>query len=598
MSQKINGAAHSFTVLLLGLSLLLTGCKPIVAIISPSDNGHFQELEFITFSCLAVDPNITPLPDRAIVWTSNIDGEIAAEFSFTKSNLSAGEHTITVTATNEDGKASSASVKITIANRPPSVLIFEPSGSKKFEIGETIVFNAKAYDFKDGTLAGPPLIWNSNIDGEIGAGNSCARDNLSEGLHTITVTAHDSDNAKAQAQIKITVVTPVVTTTTPAAETSTSTAAEENSTSTTTAVYSSAPTTIAGDSSTSTSTASSESTTSSSSTSTSSTTSSVTPTTSSSTTTTIIANWIETDVGEGYSINSLWGRPDTDDVYAVGQSGAILHYNGSQWAAVTSNTTSHLNKIWGDNSLGLIVAVGSNSNIVLSKDNGKSWQLNNSLTSADLYAFWGAVTEAFTAGTSGEIYYTFNLGENWANQTSETSLTIYDLWGTHTTNVYAVGRNTDDKDKEEIKEPHTLSIGGIILHYDGSSWSPVPYPGSESDKLYSIWGSSESDIFAVGGRYINSQAGLVLHYDGTNWSAMNISAENYFLYGVWGSSPTDVYAVGRDEYQTSIGVIFHYDGSTWTKMGTVGHPLKAVWGKSSTEIFAAGSHSILKYAPP
>jgi len=63
--------------------------------------------------------------------------------------------------------------------------------------------------------------------------------------------------------------------------------------------------------------------------------------------------------------------------------------------------------------------------------------------------------------------------------------------------------------------------------------------------LYSIWGSSSSDVFAVG------SSGAILHYDGSAWSAMNSGTEESFN-GVWGSSSSDVFAVGSD------GTILHY----------------------------------------
>ena len=46
--------------------------------------------------------------------------------------------------------------------------------------------------------------------------------------------------------------------------------------------------------------------------------------------------------------------------------------------------------------------------------------------------------------------------------------------------------------------------------------------------LGGVWGSSGTDVFAVGG------SGTILHYDGTNWSAMTSGTAEY-LYGVCGA---------------------------------------------------------------
>ena len=66
--------------------------------------------------------------------------------------------------------------------------------------------------------------------------------------------------------------------------------------------------------------------------------------------------------------------------------------------------------------------------------------------------------------------------------------------------------------------------------------------------LSAIWGSSPSDIYAVGTR------GVIIHYDGSSWNEMDSGTENDLL-AVWGSSANDIYIAGAD------GTILHYDGN-------------------------------------
>jgi len=73
------------------------------------------------------------------------------------------------------------------------------------------------------------------------------------------------------------------------------------------------------------------------------------------------------------------------------------------------------------------------------------------------------------------------------------------------------------------------------------------------DNLWEIWGSSSSDVYAVGLSY------SILHYDGSTWSSMDSGIMNTFR-GVWGSSSADVFCVG------SWGTILHYNGNTWSQM--------------------------------
>jgi hypothetical protein len=114
------------------------------------------------------------------------------------------------------------------------------------------------------------------------------------------------------------------------------------------------------------------------------------------------------------------------------------------------------------------------------------------------------------------------------------------VWGSSATDIFAVGGYY------YVDRPSYTSNN--ILHYDGSSWSQT---GDWGGILHDVWGSSGTDVFAV------DLYGGALHYDGTSWSPMSTPnyGSRYSLYGVWGASGTDVFAVG------AYGTILHYDGT-------------------------------------
>jgi hypothetical protein len=143
--------------------------------------------------------------------------------------------------------------------------------------------------------------------------------------------------------------------------------------------------------------------------------------------------------------------------------------------------------------------------------------------------------------------------------------------------------------KETTTVPTTVPPTVTPTSMGATGWSrqnilPTDY------SLHSIWGSSYSDVFAVG------DSGTILHYNGSSWSGMNIGNTNW-LFGVWGSSVSDVFAVGlRDD--TMEGVILHYNGSTWSAMstGTTTDYLFGVWGSSPSNVFAVGGRgTVLHY---
>jgi hypothetical protein len=72
-----------------------------------------------------------------------------------------------------------------------SVSIVSPTGTY-FKEGENIVFNGIATDAEGGQLSGSALVWTSNIDGQIGTGETLVTSALSAGNQEITLAATDS----------------------------------------------------------------------------------------------------------------------------------------------------------------------------------------------------------------------------------------------------------------------------------------------------------------------------------------------------------------------------------------------------------------------
>jgi hypothetical protein len=89
-----------------------------------------------------------------------------------------------------------------------------------------------------------------------------------------------------------------------------------------------------------------------------------------------------------------------------------------------------------------------------------------------------------------------------------------------------------------------LWIAGVQTAFAG--WTDIT-PAISTQSLYSVWGTSAINIYAVG---LN---GTILHYDGTTWTAESSGTTNK-LNAVWGVSETNIYAVGEK-------VILHKSGT-------------------------------------
>jgi photosystem II stability/assembly factor-like uncharacterized protein len=103
---------------------------------------------------------------------------------------------------------------------------------------------------------------------------------------------------------------------------------------------------------------------------------------------------------------------------------------------------------------------------------------------------------------------------------------------------------------------YCVSTDGTIYRYDNKEWEISRHkPDKESfhNLLYSLWGNSTSNIFAVG------SDGLILRCDGTSWKQME-SGTQFSLRSVWGSDENNIYAVGE------LGTILKYDGRKWSHL--------------------------------
>ncbi len=248
---------------------------------------------------------------------------------------------------------------------------------------------------------------------------------------------------------------------------------------------------------------------------------------------------------------SVWGSSGSN-VFAVGDGGTILHYNGTGWAPSTFGSTALLAVAGaGEND---VHAVGAGGTIL--HYNGSSWITEPSYTGYDLKGIWvEPAIDSFVVGSGGTILH--DNGTGWTAMSSAIATPLNAVWGSLSTDVFAVG------------------AGGVILHYDGTSW--IPMTSGTGNELNGVWGSGPSDVFAVG------FMGSILHYDGSVWSAMINPLPSMPLYSVWGSSDSDVYAVGAAR------TILHYNGTVWDTITTGSFEnLWGVWGSASKDVFAVG----------
>lgn len=93
----------------------------------------------------------------------------------------------------------------TPANTAPVAQINSPVDNSTYTAADEIEFAGTGSDSEDGDLGGASLIWNSDVDGQIGKGETFNSRTLVAGAHLITLTAIDSNGAPGIDSVAITI---------------------------------------------------------------------------------------------------------------------------------------------------------------------------------------------------------------------------------------------------------------------------------------------------------------------------------------------------------------------------------------------------------
>jgi serine protease len=183
------------------ISINVVNRPPEPEIVQPQATSTIYSHIPVTFTAFVPDPDET-IADGSISWSSSRDGALGTGGNLMHM-LTAGEHTITLTAV--DGKGLSAQAQVTVnvvaGGGLPVPQIISPVGETFVWSGTPITLQGVATDPEDGTLHGGRLKWQSDIDGFLGTGNSVTRTlsgppvpcNPESVGHQITLTATDSD---------------------------------------------------------------------------------------------------------------------------------------------------------------------------------------------------------------------------------------------------------------------------------------------------------------------------------------------------------------------------------------------------------------------
>ncbi len=321
-----------------------------------------------------------------------------------------------------------------------------------------------------------------------------------------------------------------------------------------------------------------------------------------------------------HGFNDIYAQA-TDNVFAVGNSGLIYHYNGTDWAEMTSPVAVDLRAVWG-RAANEIFAVGNNGTII--RYNGTDWKQMNSPVSTDLYCVWGFSDSnglVYAGGRNGEILQ-YSSGTWTRMETPEYDgiwrySIIYDIWGT-SSNLYAVGWGTDNSTVFDIFLSNTggnswvketgfsvtgflrpesvlgfaggdVYIGGHLGVYrlNNGDWGDSQQIVS-GDDTYDIWGASQESIWFVGG--VRDGGGSLIHYNGNSLSTISTTALGQFTQtsGISGITDADMFVSGDQ------GLIIHARDKAVSSMTLIPNsPVESICGTSRDALYAVGADGMI-----
>jgi photosystem II stability/assembly factor-like uncharacterized protein len=316
------------------------------------------------------------------------------------------------------------------------------------------------------------------------------------------------------------------------------------------------------------------------------------------------------------------------NVWADGQSGSILLYDGSIWGSVTAPLQTNYNAVFMTGSSdGWAVGSATATGPTLVHWDGVKWSRGSSAGAfVDMYGVWEVNSgEAWAVGggpTPGTVPYIFHLQSGSWNSVSTFGLPLVllrSVYGTSSTNVRAVG------DNGLIATLTGTSWGteSTAQTTNGISWRSVTFVGGDSNNAWTVGFNSTGPVIfhlsstihwssvsvplgvAVSVRlhsvqfldsshgWIAGSGGTILFWDGTKWNIVPTPSSAYNLTAIHVDSTNDGWAVGTDT-GTTRPIFLHYDGTSWTTVATIPPfpsvgTLQGLFLLSSTNGFAVGT---------
>jgi len=334
--------------------------------------------------------------------------------------------------------------------------------------------------------------------------------------------------------------------------------------------------------------------------------------------------WTQVDVPNvPASFRAVWGAAN-DNLWAVGNSGIILHYNGTQWTrspyTKANLTTNSLTASYGvPNNQNSALQIFGPVDTALNTDNNNIIPATGfSTTAQSVQGAYGLnANEIMVVGSNG-LVLRYD-GTSWKSIPSGTSNTLYGVYINNSPRYYYI-----------------VGTGGFIARADQTltgftpqtkNVPPAPNPNTTTQSFYSVGGSSYGNLFATsysgvvyrtndgvtwnqmlpipngetyysayyhpgtGRTYIGGTGGNLWYYSGAPFTQVT-TASTAAIYTMWAMPGSQAMWLGG-----SGGTVLKFDGTNITAQKTsTTSSIRTIWGNNLTDVWAAGdSGTILRW---
>ena len=218
----------------------------------------------------------------------------------------------------------------------------------------------------------------------------------------------------------------------------------------------------------------------------------------------------------------VWGSA-ASDVWAVGFSGRVLHWDGRKWSSVPSGNTANLYGLWGASKND--IWTGGAGGVILHRNGGSFAQESVPVGAPGIFGLFGTgINDVWAVGTGGGNTILHRTGGSWTNSYMGYPVISQKGWASGTADAWSVGYNE-------------MTTTPALLRWNGTSWATFSLPGGAASALRSIWGAASNDV------WVGDDQGGLMHFDGTSWTWKNGGTTSP-IFGIWGSASNNIWAVG------------------------------------------------------